>query len=126
MRRKKTNSMIDEIVRQTGLSPEEVAEKLEDYERDAEHLKTLMLMEDEAKRHKPTAEEPFELGGAISVKHIKEILSYLPEDSSIALDHPAFVSLFNTLHRAGRENFIIEATIAANSINEDDEMSGAF
>lgn len=107
------------LAEESGLDPEEVAEKIREAEEEVEHLKVLMAMENDAKAHRPTKEEPFELGGAISVKHIKDILSYLPDDIAISLDHPAFVALFNQLHHAGVDNIIAQATTYANFTDEE-------
>jgi len=102
-----------------GMSREDVDKKLAEAEQRAKHLQELAAAEDEARSHRPTADEPFELGGAISVRHIKEICSYLPDEATIQLQHPAFVMIFNQLHKLAHENLINVATAIANEPEEE-------
>lgn len=102
-----------------GMSREDVEKKIAEAEQKARHLQELAAAEDEARSHRPTADEPFELGGAISVRHIKEICSYLPDEASIQLQHPAFVMIFNQLHKMAHENLINVATQIANEPEEE-------
>jgi len=102
-----------------GMSREDVDKKLAEAEQRAKHLQELAAAEDEARSHHPTADEPFELGGAISVRHIKEICSYLPDEATIQLQHPAFVMIFNQLHKLAHENLINVATAIANEPEEE-------
>ena len=103
----------------SGMSREDVDKKLAEAEQRAKHLQELAAAEDEARSHRPTADEPFELGGAISVRHIKEICSYLPDEATIQLQHPAFVMIFNQLHKLAHENLINVATAIANEPEEE-------
>lgn len=102
----------------SGMSREDVNKKLAEAEQRAKHLQELAAAENEARSHRPTADEPFELGGAISVRHIKEICSYLPDEATIQLQHPAFVMIFNQLHKLAHENLINVATAIANEPEE--------
>lgn len=102
----------------SGMSREDVNKKLAKAEQRANHLQELAAAENEARSHRPTADEPFELGGAISVRHIKEICSYLPDEATIQLQHPAFVMIFNQLHKLAHENLINVATAIANEPEE--------
>lgn len=103
--------------------PQEMIEKIqkedEAHKKEIEAIRKRLAMQAQARAHKPTADRPFTLGGAVSVKHVKEILDYLPDGMMINLEEPEILILMNELHNAAREHIVQQALLAMNKPDED-------
>lgn len=104
--------------------PQEMIEKIqkedEEHKKEIEAIRKRLAMHAQARVHKPTNDRPFVLGGAVSVKHMKEILDYLPDGMMINLEEPEILLFMNELHNAARERIVQEALLAMNK--PDDSM----
>lgn len=109
---------LEVLARMMGINPEELRKQEEEARKEIAHFRELAALEKEAKSHRPSEDEPFEMGGAVSVRHIKEICSYLPDSACIEMTHPALVFFFNELHKKAREQIIVQATQVINNEND--------
>lgn len=98
--------------------PQEMIEKIqkedEEHKKEIEAIRKRLMLHAQARTHKATNDRPFVLGGAVSVKHVKEILDYLPDGMMINLEEPEIMILLNELHKAAQEHIVQAAFLAMN------------
>lgn len=103
--------------------PQEMIEKIqkedEEHKKEIEAIRRRLMLHAQARAHKATNERPFTLGSAVSVKHVKEILDYLPDGMMINLEEPEILIFMNELHKAAQEHILQQALLAMNKPDDD-------